>query len=256
MWALAWMKSWWHMTDDDSKSTTTMTMLQDAYNSILNNSCWVTSNTTTLQQSYLHPGELGNKLFPFSDAITTSFFPMLYKQFDVELEQPNASGGDSYGAGDTVTSLATSAAQQNSSSSSFMRLQQVHNYFEHNYGRYFDSDGDGVLDSYQYNTALPNCTTTLTAATSASNVTDYCDTGDYSIWATANLLIGMILPAPLQQKDRDFLRDIFQGTPLSVQNQNKPKVRNLVNIMNIHHKKTHVQCVFDFCRYCQWNILM
>ena len=61
-------------------------------------------------------------------------------------------------------------------------------------GRYFDSDSDSVKESYQYNTELENCVEN-----------NSCETGDYSVWATANMLISMVFP----DGSPEFLNELF-----------------------------------------------
>ena len=142
-------------------------MLCGAFSNIFNSSQWVTacgaddpprserSEISELcPQSYLHPGP-GSAVFPFSDEITTSFYPMLEKQFMKCVQKPPIES----------------------------KINNVYRYFEDSMGRFFDSDGDSVADSYQYNTALPQCESRSS-----------CPTGDYSVWATANLLVAITLP--------------------------------------------------------------
>lgn len=209
MWALAWMPTWWSA----DASGEAMNVTAAAYQSVLESNCWVTTPTADAsrssalppasadapaaapKQSYLQPGALGSKLFPFSPAITTSFYPMIYKQLG--------------GSGTDATNSSTELLQQVYQSE---LLQQVYQYFEHNFARFFDSDGDGVRDSYQYNTALANCT--------SSEVP--CETGDYSVWATANLVLGMVLPSP--GDDAGYLRRLIQGTAPYLLARNQPKV--------------------------------
>lgn len=217
MWALAWMPTWW-----DYSTASSATLLQDAYHSILDNSQWVLTAATddTRAQAYLHPGELGNKIFPFNDAITTSFYPMIYKQF----------------SGATSTASAV-ALKSDKASTAAALLEQVYAYFDANYGHYFDSDGDGVQDSFQYNTALANCTSTSpstpTSAVGAAEVGDTeCETGDYSVWVTSNVVIGSLLP--LSSHSADYLRNLFRGKPLYLENIDKPKVITLLtHFLNI-----------------------
>lgn len=197
MWALSWMSTWWDYTNATSSASSTATVLQDAYRSVLNSSRWVRSpaNITsgTPAQAHIHPGELGNKIFPFSDAITTSFFPMIYKQFNVETG---------------------SAAEDNAE----RLLEEVYAYFDANYGMRLDSNGDGVVDSFMYNTARDNCTATVDAAVEGAR----CETGDYSVWVTSNMVIGTLLPSPAENPD--YLRNLFRGKPLFLKHKDKPKV--------------------------------
>ncbi len=80
------------------------------------------------------------------------------------------------------------------------KSNDVMKYFEARYSRYYDSDGDGVVDSYQYNSNAPNCDQSNIGIRSSE-----CLTGSYSIWATANLLIGMMLPGD----NVNYLSDLF-----------------------------------------------
>lgn len=161
MWALSWMKPWWPISDVNDS-------LVSAFQHIVNSLSWMQiSNDTNddsglFPQAYLHPSDREQNLFPFDDVITTSFYPMTEKQFLTSEE-----------------------------SLSLDRYRQVLRYFEANYGKAIDFDGDDVIDSYQYN----------------SITGQEGDVGDYSIWATSNLLIGMIYP----KDDVDYLRNFFQG---------------------------------------------
>lgn len=125
-WALAWMPLWLHNE----------TLLVSAFTSLSQSDQWV----ITSDEAYLHATEHSNALFPFSDEIATSFYPMISHQFTEH--DP--------------------------------RLPLVNRYFS-KYRRTIDSDGDGVLDSEMYNTNLEGN-----------------DVGDYSVWVTANLLMGEV----------------------------------------------------------------
>lgn len=234
-WALAWMNTWWNATTTTTTSAisstttaataSTTALPTDAYHALLNSSCWVTTPVAPaevtaiadkevtrqtvpgLRQSYLKPGDRGNKIFPFTPEITTSFFPMIYKQLD-DAQSSDGSGG---GRSDGRLQPAHNATE---------RLEEVYRYFEHSYARFFDSDGDNISDSYQYNTALPSCT--------ASGVVEGCETGDYSVWATANLVLGMVLPEP--SVNPHYLRDLIRGVPQYQLTMHQPKVRR-VNLM-------------------------
>lgn len=182
------MQGWWPADSSD-------TLLQDAFKSVYESSQWIveSSNISTaslltepvsIEQdslstySYLHPGP-GSAVFPFSDEITTSFYPMLEKQYLLP----------------TISS----------------KINSVYQYFEYNMGRLFDSDGDSVMDSYQYNTLLRQC---------GDNAT--CETGDYSVWASANLLISMTWP----NSNPNFLKSLFHpDMPLFQRYVEQPKVR-------------------------------
>eukprot|EP01031_Cornospumella_fuschlensis_P026457 gene26457-31975_t len=155
MWALGWMKPWWPISDISNT-------LQTAFQSVLNSSCWQ-ENTIDLDSQpttcrYLHPSS--QKIFPFDDAITSSFYPMVEKQF-----------------------VQTTISQQ------LGNYNGVFAYFESQFAQVVDLDEDGTSDAFLYNT---NVSSTLP--------------GDYSIWATANLLIAMLHP----QDDLDFLRTLVQ----------------------------------------------
>lgn len=199
------MKGWWPAESSDD-------LLRDAFLSIYQSSQWVenaTGNTTinvsdatpedsVYPQSHLHPGP-GSAVFPFSDEITTSFYPMLEKQFLVN---------------------------QGS------KINDVYRYFEGNMGRFFDSDGDSEKDSYQYNTQLSNCDSDTK-----------CETGDYSIWATANLLIAMTFP----EGSPNFLNEMFHPKKsLFEENVNRPKVI-IVSLVNYYNYVNLLTYVLRFC---------
>lgn len=171
VWALAWMRTWWSFEQGDS-SDTSFQLLQEAFYSVRDSNSWVIS-TENESVAYLHPGAHKSKIFPFSDEIATSFYPMIRKQFDAEAEDKGPS------------------------------LHAVYRYFENTYSRWFDSNNDGVADSFQYNTALKEGGSTH--CTQQSEAHD-CKTGDYSIWATANLVLGMALP----YREQDYLRRLFR----------------------------------------------
>ena len=163
MWALSWMKTWWPALDIRSS-------LQPAFEHIRDSSCWIverneSTNSTTAR---LHPDDRKQKIFPFDEMVTTSFYPLIERQF-LSLDQSTA----------------------------LARYTGVLSFFEESFGQSLDLDGDGVYDAYQYNSL-------------ACSGLD-CESGDYSVWSTANLLIGMIHPAD----DLDFLRSFFQQRELS-----------------------------------------
>jgi hypothetical protein len=174
LWAMGWMKTWWPVGDIEATLT-------PAFESIMNSSCWTQvkknnsdSSEEIVSYSYLHSKESSQKIFPFSDFITTSFYPMIEKQF---------------------LPIKTSQVVQ--------KYQQVMNYFESEFGEVVDLDGDSIDDAYRYNTG---------------------DNGDYSIWGTANLLIGMLHPSD----DLDYLRRIFQNPHHSSNNKkNDPFVESV-----------------------------
>lgn len=179
LWALGWMKTWWPY--DDISST-----LQPAFQFILESTCWnqitssmkLISDTETLSStlfpySFLHPDEKYQKLFPFNDMITTSFYPMIEKQF-LSLKESHNLG----------------------------KYNEVLNYFEYNYGQDLDLTGDGIGDLYQYNSNI--CNDIISAGVGSSPYSS-CESGNYSIWATSNLLIGMIHPV----NDINYLRQLF-----------------------------------------------
>jgi hypothetical protein len=66
-----------------------MKVLNDAFDWIYTSSKWVSTtsrvdratSTELTPQAYLQPGQGGQKLFPFDAFITTSFYPMIEKQF-------------------------------------------------------------------------------------------------------------------------------------------------------------------------------
>jgi hypothetical protein len=206
VWALAWMRTWWRF--DSSSEAQSPGILYEAFESVRDSSCWQYSNTradssstsdhngeNATEEAYLHPGTHKSSIFPFSDEITTSFYPMIYKQFEgsrqSSFHSPHRPRGRGNAAGPPMTA--------------------VYQYFESSYGRWFDSDGDGVQDSYQYNTALKDC--------QSEEMEECSETGDYSVWATGNLLVGMLLP----YDDLNYLRRVFEGQPFS-QQRKYPKV--------------------------------
>jgi hypothetical protein len=166
VWALSWMKTWWPATDLNDTLTT-------AFQFIQNSSCWVqvtedlsnasSSTSPLLPYSYLHPSESSQKLFPLNDMITTSFYPMIEKQFLPE--------------------------------GTLSKYTEVLNYFENQFGQDIDLDNDGISDLYQYN-SLP-CDSSVPF--------NSCDSGDYAIWSTANLLIAMLHP----ENHNNYLRELF-----------------------------------------------
>jgi hypothetical protein len=174
LWAMGWMKTWWPVVDIEATLT-------PAFETIMDSSCWtqVTKNSSDSSEeivsySYLHSKESSQKIFPFSDFITTSFYPMIEKQF-----------------------LLIKSSQE------LQKYQQVMNYFEVEFGEAVDLDGDSIDDAYRYSTG---------------------DNGDYSIWGTANLLIGMLHPSD----DLDYLRRIFQSPFNSFNNKkNEPFVESV-----------------------------
>lgn len=192
VWALAWMRPFWRFDDTSEESPS---MLTEAFQSVLKSSCWQYSNKS---EAYLHPGAHKSSIFPFSDEIATSFYPMIHKQFDGSCPSQH------------VPEHRASSAPVGPS------INDVYRYFENSYGRWFDSDGDGVDDSYQYNTALKSCSSD-----------EECRTGDYSIWATGNLLVGMLLPC----EDLNYLRRLFRGEPFTEQRQ-YPKVRTTLSYID------------------------
>ena len=300
VWALAWMAPWWDFTrnvdtsggididmpEDIDTRDSAQHVLLDAYKRVLNSSRWVFSGETVvaenphlLQESYsrrsdqdehayayLHPGPLGNKIFPFTDAITTSFFPMLYKQFDhlVQDEPLRVASGKGLGdtsMGRTIGSTAGPLpvpSEESEFEGVFGRSgqeleQQVLWYFEQRMGCFLDSDGDGVRDSYFYDTTLPQTVDAdavekagaesgpssgagaesirrkmrcgareFTATTnreeegemggSASRVAvdprvskqAQMPVGDYSVWATANLVLGMVLAEEAEEAEEKY----------------------------------------------------
>ncbi|RYY89094.1 hypothetical protein EON63_01375 [archaeon] len=76
MWALGWMKPWWPAQDIS-------TTLQAAFDFVSNSSCWqekaVFLDKLPATSCFLHPAS--QTIFPFDDAITSSFYPMVDKQF-------------------------------------------------------------------------------------------------------------------------------------------------------------------------------
>jgi hypothetical protein len=190
LWALSWMKTWWPVEDLPSS-------LQSAFDFILESSCW--SRVTAQQEgdleepragqsllpySYLHPSEQSQKLFPFDDMITTSFYPLLDRQF--------LSSTDSLSVG---------------------RYGEVMNFFESEFGQSLDLNGDGVGDVYQYNAIRCPVQQQVReeqeeGMKGGASPYALCESGDYAIWATSNLLIGMIHP----KDDLDFLRRLFHPT--------------------------------------------
>jgi hypothetical protein len=187
LWALGWMKTWWPLEDISSS-------LNPAFDFILYSSCWnhvdadtpsqfssavtdnISSSSSSLSPSsslypyaFLHPDETFQKLFPFNDMITTSFYPMVEKQF-----------------------------LSSSESNELGRYTEVMKYFESQFGQSLDLTGDGIGDLYQYNSNLCQDSAPYSS----------CDSGDYSIWATSNLLIGMLSPTD----DLNYLRNLFNPT--------------------------------------------
>jgi hypothetical protein len=193
-----------------------------------------TPTAAAATRAHLHPGDQGNKLFPFSDAIATSFFPMIYKQLG---SSSRSRKGSRKGSRSRRGHIAHEQDEEGDGEAA--RLQQVYAYFEWSFSRFFDSDGDGELDSFQYNTdLLPSC--------GSMDGTSTCPTGDYSIWATANMLIGMLLPPPapvaatataasaasaaveyatVHSDGRQFMQQLFGGKDLLfLKQKEKPKV--------------------------------
>lgn len=217
------MRSWW--SSDDSRSED---FLQNAFSSVYNSPQWNTTSAAPTEagrgselrddsddlypQSFLHPGP-GSKVFPFSDEITTSFYPMIEKQFSLHQT-------DGYRTASIVS-----------------KINDVYRYFENSMGIFFDSDGDGTKDSYQYNTELPSC-----------QEGSLCETGNYSIWATANLLIAMSYP----NNSPFFLKEIIQPSEL-------PYLRNLRFPKVSYALKTLIYSRFLFailklhCRSFRWS---
>jgi hypothetical protein len=101
------------------------------------------------------------------------------------------------------------------------KIDDVLRYFESNYGRWFDSDADGVLDSYQYNSQATQCDS-LTLPEQSE-----CVTGSYSIWATANLLLGMLYP----DNDLNYLRRLFHPASAPEQVQGTKEETELLKSM-------------------------
>jgi hypothetical protein len=189
VWALSWMKTWWPATDMNNT-------LLSAFQFIQNSSCWIQvpedpSNTSSLASSlypysYLHSSDASQKLFPMNDMITTSFYPMIEKQFLTERE---------------VTSS---------------KYIEVLNYFENQFGQGIDLDHDDNIDLYQCNSL--SCDSTVAFST--------CDSGDYAIWSTANLLIAMLHP----ENQSNYLRDLFypkDGIAWYQRYQNQSKVESV-----------------------------
>jgi hypothetical protein len=199
LWALGWMKTWWPIEDIASS-------LEPAFDFIVQSSCWnhVDSSSSDVAQSsssslypysFLHPDDTYQKLFPFNDMITTSFYPMVERQFLTSLESDE---------------LGISI--------------EVMKYFESQFGQSLDLTGDGIGDLYQYNSDLCDDSSPYSS----------CDSGDYSIWATSNLLIGMIYPTD----DMNYLRKLFHpferdsgggkvGAAWYEQFQDQPKVESV-----------------------------
>jgi hypothetical protein len=187
VWALAWMLPWFQysenpMSNDKSRNA----LLCDAFSSIRQSSQWVTvtngSNSMLYPQKYLHPGDFGSKIFPLSDEMTTSFYPMLQKQFEAHCHDSVHNSAD---------------------------VEDIYRYFESNMGTLQDTNNDGVQDSYLYNTLLPTC-----------NDEVICQLGNYSVWATATLLMGMVIPPSAYE----FVNDMFVDLPLFRKMQGQPKV--------------------------------
>jgi hypothetical protein len=225
--ALAWMKSWWSSrraeSEDEPSQFEAQRMLTeeikrdavlfDAFRSIYNSSQWINRvypDTKLSPQSFLTVGPSA-ALFPFSDEITTSFYPMIELQF-MQPVLPD------------VAPWTKDRSSRDDATSGESKILDVFRYFEGSMGRYFDSDNDGVRDSYQYNSALSDPQKPL-AQFGAAGVAqeDQIPTGNYSIWATANLLLAMVYPKGLNQQH--FLRDMFQSKlSLFLRTKNQPKV--------------------------------
>jgi hypothetical protein len=198
LWALSWMKTWWPVEAFPLS-------LQSAFDFILESSCWsqVTSETkrgkddeehgeeeegALFPYSYLHPSEQYQKLFPFNDMITTSFYPLIERQF-----------------------LSSKASIE------VGKYSEVMNYFESQFGQSLDIDSDGIGDLYQYNSIrcpLPSSSSSSFSVSPSEgkddsgrtiSLAESCEAGDYAIWATSNLLIGMIHP----KDDLNYLRRLF-----------------------------------------------
>jgi hypothetical protein len=178
------MKPWWQNNDTEA-------VLSSAFQSMQASKCWKTetsgSNTTAVAAagglypySYLAPNS--QTLFPFTDFITTSFWPMIEKQFE---------------------------------SSAASRTDNVLRYFEALHGEAVDSDLDGIVDSYRYNSNASSIISRKQAAIQPAE-----DIGDYSIWATSNLLVGMLMPTD----NLSFLEELVTGNPFYKSHSSLPKV--------------------------------
>jgi len=144
-WALAWIRGWWNETDPADKE-----VIYNGYKHLAKHKGWKTDTSTGGEY---HTGLPGSFNF-----ITTSFFPMIERQFwqpDSGLEQ---------------------------------RSDKVLTYMEQ-FGELFDTDGDGIKDSYRY----------------AKEKDNYRDA------ATANLLAGMVFPN--DGSSNNVVRDLFQANP-------------------------------------------
>jgi len=105
-WTLMWIRGWWNETDPADKE-----LIYNGYEHLANHAGWKTNKTTG---GMYHTGLPGTFNF-----ITTSFFPMIERQFwhpDSGLEQ---------------------------------RSDNVLVYMEQ-FGELIDTDGDGTKDSYRY----------------------------------------------------------------------------------------------------------
>ena len=181
------MKTWWNT----SNSLESQKKLAAAFDSIYGSSLWVNESFSDGMTMHLHSTDASAKLIPLNDMITTSFYPMIEKQF--------------------FTAACVKSGQCVS------KVESVHRYFETNMGRYFDSDADGLDDSYHYNTVL------------MSSDADGSVIGNYTVWVTANLLLGMMT----DEFSESVLQELFQyssdkSRPYYQRFTGQPKVVDLI----------------------------